>query len=185
MRPLVKTSNNKSTALASRDHTIIVSSSNLITITGGKWTTYRKMAKDALNNAVFVAKLPVVKCTTRNLRLHGYTETKQQSTLLSVYGSDAIKIQELMHADPTMSERIHPDHECTKAEMIWSVRNEMALQVEDILARRSRMLFVDAAAAVSSARKVAEWMALELNHDEAWINQQVASFQELAKTYLP
>ncbi len=185
LRPLVKTSNNKSTALASRDHTIIVSTSNLITITGGKWTTYRKMAKDALNNAVFVAKLPVVKCTTRNLRLHGYTETKQQSTLLSVYGSDAIKIQELMHADPTMSERIHPDHECTKAEMIWSVRNEMALQVEDILARRSRMLFVDAAAAVSSARKVAEWMALELNHDEAWINQQVASFQELAKTYLP
>jgi glycerol-3-phosphate dehydrogenase len=185
LRPLVKTSNNKSTALASRDHTIIVSTSNLITITGGKWTTYRKMAKDALNNAVFVAKLPVVKCTTRNLRLHGYTETKQQSTLLSVYGSDAIKIQELMLADPTMYERIHPDHECTKAELIWSVRNEMALQVEDILARRSRMLFVDAAAAVSSARKVAEWMALELNHDEAWINQQVASFQELAKTYLP
>jgi glycerol-3-phosphate dehydrogenase len=185
LRPLVKTSNNKNTALASRDHTIIVSSSNLITITGGKWTTYRKMAKDALNNAVFVAKLPVVKCATRSLQLHGYTETSQQHGSLSVYGSDAIKIQNMMNEDASMFEQIHPAHAYTKAELIWSIRNEMALQVEDILARRSRILFIDAAAAIASVEKVATIMAKELKKDDAWIAQQIASFTELAKAYLP
>lgn len=185
LRPLVKTSNNKSTALASRDHTIIVSSSNLITITGGKWTTYRKMAKDALNNAVFVAKLPIVKCATRSLRLHGYTENIQASSALSIYGSDAKEIQQMMKEDVSMGERIHPDHAYTKAELIWSIRNEMALQVEDILARRSRILFVDAAAAIASVEKVASIMANELKKDNLWIQQQIALFTELAKGYLP
>ena len=185
LRPLVKTSNNKSTALASRDHTIIVSSSNLITITGGKWTTYRKMAKDALNNAVFVAKLPIVKCATRSLRLHGYTENIQASSALSIYGSDAKEIQQMMKEDVSMGERIHPDHAYTKAELIWSIRNEMALQVEDILARRSRILFVDAAAAIASVEKVALIMAKELKKDNQWIQQQIALFTELAKGYLP
>ncbi|MBM3445859.1 MAG: glycerol-3-phosphate dehydrogenase/oxidase [Bacteroidetes bacterium] len=185
LRPLVKTSNNKSTALASRDHTIIVSSSNLITITGGKWTTYRKMAKDALNNAVFVAKLPIVKCATRSLRLHGYTENIQASSALSIYGSDAKEIQQMINEDVSMGERIHPDHAYTKAELIWSIRNEMALQVEDILARRSRILFVDAAAAIASVEKVASIMANELKKDNQWIQQQIALFTELAKGYLP
>lgn len=185
LRPLVKTSNNKSTALASRDHTIIVSSSHLITITGGKWTTYRKMAKDALNNAVFVAKLPVVKCATRALRLHGYTESIQPSSALSVYGSDAMEIQNMMNEDVSLAERIHPDHAYTKAELIWSIRNEMALQVEDILARRSRILFIDAEAAIASVDKVAAIMAKELNKDDWWIRQQIAQFTELAKGYLP
>lgn len=185
LRPLVKTSNNKSTALASRDHTIIVSSSYLITITGGKWTTYRKMAKDALNNAVFVAKLPVVKCATRALRLHGYTESIQPSSALSVYGSDAMEIQNMMNEDVSLAERIHPDHAYTKAELIWSIRNEMALQVEDILARRSRILFIDAEAAIASVDKVAAIMAKELNKDDWWIRQQIAQFTELAKGYLP
>jgi glycerol-3-phosphate dehydrogenase len=185
LRPLVKTSNNKSTALASRDHTIIVSSSHLITITGGKWTTYRKMAKDALNNAVFVAKLPVVKCATRALRLHGYTESIQPSSALSVYGSDAMEIQNMMNEDVSLAERIHPDHAYTKAELIWSIRNEMALQVEDILARRSRILFIDAEAAIASVDKVAAIMAKELNKDNWWVRQQIAQFTELAKGYLP
>jgi glycerol-3-phosphate dehydrogenase len=185
LRPLVKTSNNKSTALASRDHTIIVSSSNLITITGGKWTTYRKMAKDALNNAVFVAKLPIVKCATRSLRLHGYTENIQASSALSIYGSDAKEIQQMMKEDVSMGERIHPDHAYTKAELIWSIRNEMALQVEDILARRSRILFVDAAAAIASVEKVASIMANELKKDNLWIQHQIALFTDLAKGYLP
>jgi len=95
LRPLVKTLNKGSTALASRDHTILVSSSNLITITGGKWTTYRKMAKDAVNNAAFVAKLPIVKCATRKLRLHGYDENIQYGTEFSVYGSDAVFIRSI------------------------------------------------------------------------------------------
>jgi glycerol-3-phosphate dehydrogenase len=96
LRPLVKTSNKTSTSLASRDHTIIVSKSNLITITGGKWTTYRKMAKDAVNNAAFVAKLPIVKCATRNLKLHWYTKAIQYGDLLSSYGCDSELIKNLI-----------------------------------------------------------------------------------------
>lgn len=185
LRPLVKTSNNKSTALASRDHTILVSKSNLITITGGKWTTYRKMAKDALNNAVFVAQLPIVKCATRQLRLHGYTDTEGYGRSLSQYGADAMQIEQMMKEDPTNAERIHPDHPFTKAELIWCVKNEMALQVEDVLARRSRMLFVDASAAWASTEKTARIMAVELKKDENWVAQQVCAFKELAKGYLP
>lgn len=185
LRPLVKTSNNKSTALASRDHTIIVSKSNLITITGGKWTTYRKMAKDALNNAVFVAKLPVVKCATRNLRLHGYPPIVEYGQPLSQYGSDASQILDIMQKEIAMSEHIHPDYPFTKAELEWCVKNEMAMQVEDILARRSRMLFVNAPAAIASSEKTARLMAAVLNHDEKWVEQQVIAFQELAKGYLP
>jgi glycerol-3-phosphate dehydrogenase len=185
LRPLVKTSNNKSTALASRDHTIIVSKSNLITITGGKWTTYRKMAKDALNNAVFVAKLPVIKCATRNLRLHGYQPSVEYGQPLSQYGSDASQILEIMKNQTSMSERIHPEYPFTKAELEWCVKNEMAMQVEDVLARRSRMLFVNAHAAIASSEKTARLMASILKRDEQWVQQQIVAFEELAKGYLP
>lgn len=185
LRPLVKTSNNKNTALASRDHTIIVSKSNLITITGGKWTTYRRMAKDALNNAVFVANLPKVKCATRNLKLHGYQDAATYGLPLSQYGGDAKQIAKMMKEDSTMSERIHPEYPFTKAELIWCVRNEMAMHVEDILARRSRMLFVNASAAMASSEKMARMMAAELKKDEQWVQQQVSAFEEIARGYLP
>ena len=185
LRPLVKTSNLGNTALASRDHTILVSKSNLITITGGKWTTYRKMAKDAVNNAAFVAKLPIIKCRTRRLRLHGYAEGIQYGTPLSVYGSDASQINKLMVDQPELAEYIHPDHPYTKAEVVWSVEHEMAVQVEDILARRSRILFTDARAAIEAAPVVAEIMASVNGEGMEWIVEQVTSFRELATAYLP
>ncbi len=184
LRPLVKTLNKGSTALASRDHTILVSSSNLITITGGKWTTYRKMAKDAVNNAAFVAKLPIVKCATRKLRLHGYDENVQYGTELSVYGSDAMLIRQMIAADPSLGERIHPLINYCKAELVWAVSHEMAMTVEDILARRSRILFVDARAAIAAAEPVAKLMAEQLGMDAVWREDQVKRFQELAEQYL-
>ena len=185
LRPLVKTSNLGNTALASRDHTILVSKSNLITITGGKWTTYRKMAKDAVNNAAFVAKLPIIKCRTRRLKLHGYAEGIHYGTPLSVYGTDAEKIRKMVSDQPSLAEKIHPDHDYCKAEVIWSVKNEMAMQVEDILGRRSRILFVDARAAIQAAPIVAGLMAEQLGQGIEWTNEQVASFVELAGGYLP
>ena len=184
LRPLVKTLNKGSTALASRDHTILVSSSNLITITGGKWTTYRKMAKDAVNNAAFVAKLPIVKCATRNLRLHGYDNNILYGSEFSGYGSDAVLIRKMIADDPSLGERIHPSHNYCKAELVWAVSNEMAITVEDILARRSRMLFVDARAAIASAEPVAKLMAEQLDMDAAWREDQVRRFQEMAEQYL-
>ena len=184
LRPLVKTLNKGSTALASRDHTILVSSSNLITITGGKWTTYRKMAKDAVNNAAFVAKLPTVKCATRNLRLHGYDENILYGTEFSVYGSDAVQIRKMISDNTSLGERIHPSFNYCKAELVWAVNHEMAMTVEDILARRSRMLFVDAMAAIASAAPVASLMAELLGMDAEWRDDQVRSFQEMAEPYL-
>lgn len=184
LRPLVKTSNTGSTAFASRDHTIIVSKSNLITITGGKWTTYRKMAKDAVNNASFVGKLPVIKCATRNLKLHGFSENIKYGDQLSSYGSDREKILELISNQPALAEKIHPLFDHTKAEVVWAVENEMAMLVEDFLARRSRMLFLNAQAALESAPLVAEIMAKELGRDENWQIDQVQEFAELAKGYL-
>ena len=184
LRPLVKTSNAGSTAFASRDHTIIVSKSNLITITGGKWTTYRKMAKDAVNNASFVAKLPVVKCATRNLKLHGFSENIKYGDQLSSYGTDREKILELISNQPALAEKIHPLFNYTLAEVVWAVENEMAMLVEDFLARRSRMLFLNAHAALESAPLVAEIMAKELGRDENWQIEQVQEFSELAKGYL-
>jgi len=184
LRPLVKTLNKGSTALASRDHTILVSSSNLITITGGKWTTYRKMAKDAVNNAAFVAKLPIVKCATRHLRLHGYDNHILYGSEFSAYGSDAFFIRQMIADDSSMGERIHPLHNYCKAELVWAVSNEMAMTVEDILARRSRMLFVDARAAIASAEPVATLMAKQLGMDAGWKEDQVSRFQEMAGQYL-
>ncbi len=182
LRPLVKTSN-KRTSQASRDHAIIVSKPNLITIPGGKWTTYRKKAEEALNKAVLVAELPNIKCSTRNLRLHGYLKSAVYGQPLSQYGSDASKIIEIMNEQISYSERIHPDHPFTIAELEWCVKNEMAMQVEDILARRSRMLFVDAHAAISSSEKTARLMAPLLRRDEQWVQHQIIVFYEMAKGY--
>jgi glycerol-3-phosphate dehydrogenase len=184
LRPLVKTSNQTSTSLASRDHTIIVSKSNLITITGGKWTTYRKMAKDAVNNAAFVAKLPIVKCSTRKLRLHGYSRSLKYGDRFSAYGSDEVLIRSMIEEDPDLARRIHPNYEFCFAELHFSVNYEMAMTVEDILARRSRLLFIDAQAAVGIAPLVAQRMAKLLNEDQQWEEEQVLSFLALANGYL-
>jgi glycerol-3-phosphate dehydrogenase len=185
LRPLVKTSNMGSTALASRDHTILVSKSNLITITGGKWTTYRKMAKDAVNNAAFVAKLPVVKCRTRNLRLHGFASGTEYGSALSVYGSDAVYIKEMIESDPSLAKPVHSRHLYCLAEVVWAVEQEMAIGVEDVLARRSRMLFLDARAAMEAAPEVAAMMARMRGESKEWEHQQVRAFLELATGYLP
>ncbi len=184
LRPLVKTSNNGSTAMASRDHTIFVSVSNLVTITGGKWTTYRKMAKDAVNNAAFVAKLPVVKCRTRKLRLHGATDDLAYGERFAAYGTDAEKILALIRDNRALGEPIVSGYDYCEAEVIWSVQEEMAMTVEDILARRTRMLFTDASLAIIAAPKVAAIMAPLLDEDDDWQASQVKNFQELAGGYL-
>ena len=184
LRPLVKSSNAGKTSLASRDHTIMVSKSSLVTITGGKWTTYRKMAKDAVNNAAFVAKLPIVKCATRNLRLHGFSEGISYGDRLSSYGSDAETIRAYVTEQPSLGEKMHPDFEYIMAEVLWSVKEEMAMTVDDILSRRTRMLFLDAKAAISSAPKVARLMADALGKDDTWIQEQLADFNDIAETYL-
>ncbi|MBX2922073.1 MAG: glycerol-3-phosphate dehydrogenase/oxidase [Chitinophagaceae bacterium] len=184
LRPLVKAPGQKNTAMMPRDHTILVSKSKLVTITGGKWTTYRKMAKDAVDNALFTAKLPRKPCITETLKLHGWTIHKNEQDPLHYYGADEAAIKQLSGENNEWKELIHPEYPYIKAQVIWAVRNEMAMTVEDVLARRIRLLFLDARAAVSAAQPTAMLMAGELKKDETWIQQQVESFRETARGYM-
>ncbi len=176
----------KRTKEVSRSHKIIVSSTGLITITGGKWTTYRQMAEDTLSKAIKLRKLDKRECKTRHLSIHGNIPKEQvdMANPLYVYGSDITAIQNLQLEKPEYAEKIHPDYNYTTAEVIWAMRNEMALTLEDVLARRIRLLFLDARAAIECAPKVAIIMAKELNHDDQWIKHQVNNFTKLAETYL-
>ncbi|HWZ35828.1 MAG TPA: glycerol-3-phosphate dehydrogenase/oxidase [Mucilaginibacter sp.] len=167
----------------SRSHKLIVSNSGLITITGGKWTTYRKMAEDTIDQAINIGSLPASSCITRDLKIHGYLNDKAMDHL-SVYGIDASSINELIKAEPKLSELLIEHHPYLQAEVIWAVRHEMARTVEDILARRLRLLFLDAGAAIRSAPAVAKLMAGELNYDQTWEATQVKNFGQLAANYL-
>lgn len=184
LRPLVKKGAANKTALMPRDHTIIVSASNLVTITGGKWTTYRKMANDVLTNAIFVAKLEKISCVTEDLKIHGCVIETDKNAPLHIYGSDALAIKNLCKQDKTLSELIHPLLPNIKAEIVWAVQSEMAITVEDILARRTRVLFLDAKAAMEAAPVVAELMAKQMHKDNNWMQQQINDFNTLAKQYL-
>ena len=184
LRPLISVKEKKGTAVLPRDHTTIVSKSGLVTITGGKWTTYRTMGKSAVDNAVFVAKLPKKPGVTESLAIHGHTNNIDADEYLSVYGTDAIAIRQLMNNEPGLSEKIHPALPYTKACIVWAVKHEMAMTIEDVLARRTRALFLDAKAAVESAPVVASVMAKELNESMEWQEQQLINFTDIAKQYL-
>lgn len=184
LRPLVKHGDVKSTAALSRDHTIIVSDSGLITITGGKWTTYRKMAEDVVNRAEDTAHLTKRRCETETLQLHGWTHAAIPEAHLQVYGSEAAELRAMMQADASLAERLHPRLEFQKAEVLWHVRHEMARTVEDVLARRTRALLLDAKAALKAAPVVAEIMAKELGQDAAWQKKTVEEFESVARQYV-
>ena len=184
LRPLVKKGAGKKTALMPRDHTIIVSTSGLVTITGGKWTTYRKMASDVLNNAVFVARLEKKAGITENLKIHGWVGETNKNDQLHFYGSDAAHIKKLCKSDETLIELIHPYLPNIKAEIIWAVQNEMAQTVEDVLARRTRILFLNASAAIEAAPAVAQIMAKAMHKNNDWAQQQIIDFNTVAKQYL-
>jgi glycerol-3-phosphate dehydrogenase len=184
LRPLIKKQDVKSTASLNRDHTILLSKSQLITITGGKWTTYRKMAADVVDKAFTLLPNAYVSCTTELLHLHGYTTTFNTNEVLHNYGIDAEEIEKLMLHNETLKEKIHPNYGFTLAQVVWAVHNEMAVTVEDVLARRIRLLFLDAKAALEAAPKVATAMASYLQKDKDWECQQLENFNKIAKNYL-
>jgi len=168
----------------SRSHKIIVSNSGLITITGGKWTTYRRMAQDTINKAIELGKLPNAKCKTKDLLIHGSNGSVDKSQHLYIYGSDQKGINQLIKESPELGEKLHPRLEFLKAEVVWAIRNEMARTIEDVLARRVRVLFLDANAAIEIAPEVATIIAKELNKDDNWRLQQISSFIEIASQYV-
>lgn len=183
LRPLVKTGDGGSTAALSRDHTLLISPSGLITITGGKWTTYRHMGEDTIDKAAEVAELPKRPSTTERLRLHGWQQEPQEEPF-AVYGSDAPALKQLLNEQPGWDEKLHANLPYRTGEVVWAARYEMARTVEDVLARRTRALLLDARASKAVAPKVAELLAAELGFDASWQQAQVETFRALADSYL-
>jgi glycerol-3-phosphate dehydrogenase len=185
LRPLAATTdNNSKTKEISRNHKVITSSSGLVSAIGGKWTTYRKIAEDTLNTAIQVAGLPLKKCITKELKIHGYQKGLSKTNHWHVYGCDYKMVLALAEENPEFHNKIHPDLPYSEAEIIWAIRNEMACTVEDVLSRRTRALFLDAKSAIQAAEKIAIIMANELKKDINWIKQQIESFHEISKNYI-
>ncbi len=182
-RPLVRNQDVSETAAISREHTIITSKSKLVSIMGGKWTTYRRMAEDVVNQAAPLAGLKSAPSQTAELRLHGCM-TDEKDNWQKVYGTDWPEIQKLTVATPDLAEPIHPALPFIKAEAIWAARSELARTVEDVLARRTRALFLDARACYDSAPIVARLLAQELGFNANWETQQISAFQKAAAGYI-
>jgi glycerol-3-phosphate dehydrogenase len=184
IRPLVKASDAASTAALSRDHTIHISKSGLLTIAGGKWTTYRKMAEDCVDHAATLARLDERPCVTPSLHIHGHHEDAERFGDLRVYGSAAADVLALTQTRPELAQRLHPSLPVIGAQVVWAARREMARTVDDVLARRTRALLLDARAAIAIAPQVAKLMAAELAKDERWQAEQVTQFTSVARNYV-
>ena len=186
LRPLAAQGNKEGkTKEISRSHKLMTSPSGLITITGGKWTTYRKMAEDTVDEAIRVAGLKNTPCVTATLKIHGYSLNGQADGPFHAYGSDAHFISALADERPELNYRLHESFPHTGTEVAWAVHYEMARTVEDVLARRLRVLFLNARIAIRMAPEVARIMAGELGRDYAWQQDQVREFTTLAQRYLP
>ncbi len=185
LRPLVQSDKGGTTASLSRDHTLLVSTSGLVTITGGKWTTYRHMGEEAVTAAAAVAGLVERPSVTRELRIHGWQETAREEGAVGEYGCDAAKVEGLAAENSAWGARLHPLLPYRGVDVIWGVRREYARSVEDVLARRTRALFLDARASIEMAPAVARLMASELGRDAAWEEAQVDAYRQLAAGYLP
>ena len=185
LRPLIvpPRKEHAATAKLSREHATFVSRSGLVTITGGKWTTYRRMGETVVDLAARVAGLPPRPCVTADLRLHGWTEIPADGPLAK-YGADAPAVASLLAEQPGWNEPLHPRLPDLAGEVAWSARFESARTVDDFLARRSRALFLDARAAADMAPRVAAILAFELGRDEAWCEREVDAFRTLACGYV-
>lgn len=184
LRPLVKSPGKHKTAAISRDHFLFVSHAGLVTITGGKWTTYRKMGEIAVNHAAGIGGLQTRPSKTETQQIHGWVSEGDAEDSFQVYGSDASGILAMILQRPALGEKIHERLPYTRAEVIWAARKEMARTVEDVLARRTRALLLDARASIDAAPSVAELLAAELGRDAGWQQKQIAEFGDLARQYL-
>lgn len=184
LRPLARPEEGSTkTKEISRSHKIICSPSGLVSLTGGKWTTFRKMGEDTLNYFTQITGQSVSASTSATQKIHGFSK-KTPSGHWAVYGTDAKKIKALANQQPELKECIHPHYPAILAEVVWACQHEMALTLEDVLSRRIRLLILDTAAALSSAEKVAQLMATTLQKDEAWVQTELTNFKKIAEKYL-
>jgi glycerol-3-phosphate dehydrogenase len=184
LRPLVAAEDASDTAEISREHAVRVSAAGLVTIAGGKWTTYRKMAEDTVDVAAAVGGLPERPSPTRELNIQGFHVHAEKFGRLAPFGSDAPEVEALMRSRPGWDQPVHPRLDLTPGEIAWFARAEMARTVDDVLARRSRALLLDARAASEAASAVASLLAGELGRDAAWAAAQAEAFRVLAAGYV-
>jgi glycerol-3-phosphate dehydrogenase len=186
LRPLVRSGKATRTPTISRDYLVMVSRSGLVSVTGGKWTIYRRMGEAVVERALRVAGLAERPSRTRDLPIHGWLEP-EATTLedpLHVYGSEAHAIHDLIKRDPELGEPLHPRLPYLKAQALWAAHHEAARTLEDLLARRTRCLFLDARTSIEAAPAAATLLAQALGRDPAWAEEQTRQFTELAKGYL-
>ena len=187
-RPLVRPpgKDGSATKAISRNHEVLVSDSGLVTIMGGKWTTYRKMAEDTLDHAATLGGLDDRPCVTEKLQLLGWRSPNAGPLPagLDIYGSEAPEVEKLAASDPSLTAPIHPSLPYPRAAVVWAARHEMARTVEDVLSRRTRALVLDAKAAAAAADDVAALLAAELGRDASWATAQAEAFRKLAAGYL-
>ncbi len=185
LRPLAKPEDEKkATKEISRGHKILISISGLITIIGGKWTTYRRMAEDTIEKAIMLGGLPERECVTKHLPIHGFRMDLDPCTdPLAPYGLDKEEVIAIGEEENEWSGLLSEKLQILKSQVAWAVRNEMARTVEDVLARRIRALFLDARESLRMAPEVAQLMAKELKKDENWMNQQIETYKSVAKNY--
>jgi len=184
LRPLAKPKGDEvKTKEVSRSHKIIVEN-NLISIVGGKWTTYRKMAEDVIDKVVETFNFPNRRSNTENLEIHGNVLNNEGLSKNHFYGSDLPKLEKFQNQNSDYRRKFHPDYDFTVGQIVWSIQNEMARTVEDILARRIRLLFLDARAALQVAPEVAMILGKELNKDDDWVKNQIEEFNKLANNYI-
>lgn len=184
LRPLAADPDNpSSTKEVSRRHKITLSPSGLLSITGGKWTTYRRMAEETINKGIKAGLIENRKCITSDLKLTRITDIHSAGRL-HIYGDSIQKIEKIIAEKPESGALVHPDLPYTRAEVIWVCRNEMPATIEDVLARRTRSLLLNAKASAVAAPVVASIMAEELGFDHYWQKEQIDSYNKLIGKYL-
>ena len=181
LRPLAAQGDKNETKEVSRHHKVMVSTAGLVSVIGGKWTTYRKMAEDTIDTAIPVGGLPERKCNTERMPIHGYDFNSDWDNPLHVYGSD---IEKIIALNPNGNTSLATTFQITENQIQWAVEQEMAVTLEDVLARRVRGLFLDAKESLRIAPTVARLMAKFMNTNQQWETEQLRSFESLAQNYI-
>jgi len=182
LRPLVAAQDGGTakgrTADLSRRHKVMVSDSGMVTITGGKLTTYRKMAEHTVDEVLNVLGRRG-RCSTKRLDLFGATSRDRNDHLVSRFGTEATEVRKLIATDASLGAPLVPGLPYLRAEAVYSARHELVVTLDDVLSRRTRGLLYDRDASARAAREVAQLIAPELGWDAARVDRELRHFEEV------